>query len=100
MVFLILHGINQCRGDRMNTYPSTNQSECRRQFIGGSDARIIMGDNEAALRRLWQEKRGEVEPEDLSGSLVVQLGLATETLNREWYERNTGKMITQVQQRV
>jgi predicted phage-related endonuclease len=72
----------------------------RREFIGGSDARIIMGDNEAALQRLWQEKRGELEPEDLSGSLVVQLGLATETLNREWYARNTGKMITQVQQRV
>jgi predicted phage-related endonuclease len=72
----------------------------RREFIGGSDARIIMGDNEAALQRLWQEKRGEVEPENFSGSLVVQLGLATETLNREWYERNTGKMITRVQERV
>ena len=34
--------------------------------IGGSDARIIMGDDEAALLRLWREKRGEVEPEDLS----------------------------------
>ena len=39
----------------------------RRSFIGGSDARVIMGDDEAALRRLWQEKRGEIEPEDLSG---------------------------------
>ena len=39
----------------------------RRFFIGGSDARIIMGDDEAALLRLWREKRGEVEPEDLSG---------------------------------
>ena len=38
----------------------------RRYFIGGSDARIIMGDDEAALIRLWQEKRGEVEPEDLT----------------------------------
>ena len=24
--------------------------------------------------RLWREKRGEVEPEDLSGNLIVQLG--------------------------
>jgi hypothetical protein len=47
----------------------------RRYFIGGSDARIIMGDDEAALLRLWREKRGEVEPEDLSGNLVVQLGV-------------------------
>jgi predicted phage-related endonuclease len=54
----------------------------RRYFIGGSDARIIMGDDEAALHRLWREKRGEVEPEDLSGNLIVQLGVATETLNR------------------
>jgi len=46
----------------------------RRHFIGGSDARIIMGDDEAALLRLWQEKRGEVEPEDLSGNLIVQNG--------------------------
>ena len=52
-------------------------SDRRRYFIGGSDARIIMGDDEAALLRLWREKRGEVEPEDLSGNLVVQLGLAT-----------------------
>ena len=36
----------------------------RRYFIGGSDARIIMGNDEASLIRLWQEKRGEVEPED------------------------------------
>jgi predicted phage-related endonuclease len=27
----------------------------RRTFIGGSDARIIMGDDEAALIRLWRE---------------------------------------------
>ena len=47
----------------------------RREFIGGSDARIIMGNDEAALIRLWKEKRGEVEPEDLSGNLIVQLGV-------------------------
>ena len=46
----------------------------RRQYIGGSDARIIMGSDEAALLRLWREKRGEAEPEDLSGNLLVQLG--------------------------
>jgi len=33
----------------------------RRAFIGGSDARIIMGDDETALLRLWREKRGEVD---------------------------------------
>ena len=69
-------------------------------FIGGSDARIIMGSDEAALIRLWREKRGEAEPEDLSGNLIVQLGTATEALNRAWYERNTGRAITAVQRRV
>jgi len=43
----------------------------RRGFIGGSDARIIMGTDEQALIRLWREKRGEVEPQDLSSNLVV-----------------------------
>ena len=50
----------------------------RRAFIGGSDARIILGSDEAALVQLWREKRGEVEPDDLSGNLIVQLGRATE----------------------
>jgi hypothetical protein len=69
----------------------------RRLFIGGSDARIIMSPDEAALIRLWKEKRGEVEPEDLSNNLVVQLGVATEALNRAWYERNTGRAVADVQ---
>src|SRR5713226_7636720 len=72
----------------------------RRFFVGGSDARIIMGNDETALIRLWCEKRGEVEPEDLSGNLLVQLGTATEELNRTWYERNTGQRVTAVQRRV
>src|ERR1700674_1235682 len=72
----------------------------RRYFIGGSDARIIMGDDEPALLRLWREKRGKSEPEDLSGNLIVQLGTATEPLNRLWYERNTGNTIIDVQRRV
>jgi hypothetical protein len=72
----------------------------RRNFIGGSDARIIMGDDEPALLRLWREKRGEVEPQDFSGNLIVQLGVATEPLNRHWYERNTGQAITEIQRRV
>jgi predicted phage-related endonuclease len=78
----------------------TRTYENRRAFIGGSDARIIMGCDEAALIRLWREKRGEAEPQDLSGNLVVQLGAATENLNRSWYERNTGRRVTDVQRQV
>jgi YqaJ-like viral recombinase domain len=72
----------------------------RRAFVGGSDARIIMGSDEQALVRLWREKRGEAELEDLSGNLIVQLGVATEELNRSWYERNTGRRVTAVQRHV
>src|SRR6202790_4017223 len=69
----------------------------RRDFIGGSDARIIMGKDEKALLRLCREKRGEEAPLDLSDVLVVQLGLVTEDLNRRWYELNTGHRISDVQ---
>src|SRR5215204_7734861 len=69
----------------------------RRTFIGGSDARIISGTDENALHRLWREKRGDLEPEDLSGNLLVQFGLATEELNRRWFERETGRPLGAVQ---
>src|SRR5690242_8383111 len=72
----------------------------RRSFIGGSDARIIMGSDEAALIQLWREKRGEAQPEDLSGNLIVQLGTATEDLNRAWYEKNSGRQVADVQRHV
>jgi hypothetical protein len=56
-----------------------------------------MASDETALVRLWREKRGEIEPEDLSRNLIVQLGTATEDLNRHWYELNTGQTIKDVQ---
>jgi predicted phage-related endonuclease len=67
----------------------------RKTFVGGSDARIIMGQDEAALIRLWREKRGEIEPQDLSGNLIVG-----RTLNRLWFESNTGRAIKDVQKRI
>jgi predicted phage-related endonuclease len=75
-------------------------SQSRRSFIGGSDARLIMGVDQAALTRLWQEKRGNIQPEDLTDNLIVQLGTVTEALNRRWYERNTGHAVREVQRRV
>jgi hypothetical protein len=75
--------------------------DSRRSFIGGSDARIIMGNDEAALVRLWREKRGEVEPVDLSGNLIVQLGVVTEPLNRHWFEEwITGQTVKEVRRRI
>ncbi|TKT72923.1 endonuclease [Afipia massiliensis] len=69
----------------------------RRHFIGGSDARVIMGKDEKALLRLWKEKRGESDRPNLSGELIVQLGLVTEDLNRRWFERQSGHRIVAVQ---
>src|SRR5262249_14142537 len=69
----------------------------RRAFIGGSDARVVMGDDEELLLRLWREKRGEAEPPDYSDNLLVQLGLATEPLHRSWFEKATGHGVKEVQ---
>src|SRR5579863_1415749 len=72
----------------------------RRNFVGGSDARIIMGKDEKALLRLWREKRGEEPSLDLSGVLIAQLGVVTEDLNRRWYELNSGNRVSDVQRHV
>jgi predicted phage-related endonuclease len=89
------------RFDEVKSFPAPSSGrKALRPFIGGSDARIIMGSDEEALIRLWREKRGEVEPEDLSDNLIVQLGVVTEALNRAWFECNSGKAITDVQRRL
>src|SRR6516225_686039 len=77
--------------------PTAIAAKDRRHFIGGSDARIIMGKDEKALLRLWREKRGEEAPLDLSSILLVQLGVATEDLNRRWYELNSGQRVSDIQ---
>jgi predicted phage-related endonuclease len=66
----------------------------RNNFIGGSDARIIMGKDEEALLRLWREKLGEEAPANPSD--VVQLSLATKYLNRRWYEFNSGFHVSDI----
>ena len=90
----------RCNGGHDVAKESGIFADDRRNFIGGSDARIVMGSDEAALLRLWREKRGETEPEDLSGNLIVQLGVVTEELNRRWYEANSGQVITDIQRHV
>src|SRR5262245_10540125 len=69
----------------------------RRAYIGGSDVRGIMGDDEAALLRLWQETRGAAERPEYLGNQVLQLGAAPERLHRRWFERTTGQVIKDVQ---
>lgn len=73
--------------------------EDRKSGIGGSDARIIMSGDQRAIERLWQEKRREIESEDLSDNLLVQLGNVTEDLNADWFEKRTGYFVTDEQTR-
>ena len=75
--------------------PSSEQL-VRRQFIGGSDANVILSGNPDRLIDLWLEKRGEKEPDDLSGRLPVVLGCWTEAFNRQWFEQLTGRRVSQM----
>lgn len=65
----------------------------RAKGIGGSDANIIMSGDDLAILRLWQEKRGDAQPEDLSRILPVQMGVWTEPLNAHWYKLITGNPV-------
>lgn len=71
-----------------------NWLAARRKTLGGSDANILMNGDPAAILRLWQEKRGEAESEDLSRVLPVQMGVWTEPLNLHWLEMMTGRVVT------
>jgi hypothetical protein len=68
----------------------------RRAGIGGSDANVILSGDGERIARLWREKRGDVEAEDLSSILAVMLGSWTEAFNRQWYERDCGLVINRV----
>jgi predicted phage-related endonuclease len=60
------------------------------RVIGGTDAKRIA---EGEWNKLWLEKTGRVEPEDLSRVLRVMLGKWTEPFNRTWYEQETGRKV-------
>lgn len=62
----------------------------RRKSIGASDAGKIMA---GRWGELWLQKTGRVDPDDLSGVLVVQLGIWTEGFNRLWFEKITGNPV-------
>jgi|GEM_PF-7110282 len=57
----------------------------RRSFIGGSDARTIMGDDESALVHLWREREARSSPRTSPATSSSSSGVATEPLNRQWF---------------
>lgn len=73
---------------------TAKQIKFRKHVIGGSDANTIMSGDEAAIMRLWEEKTGRRESEDLSHVLQVQLGSFTEAFNVQWFEKQTGRKVT------
>lgn len=65
------------------------QKQLRR--IGGSDSATIMGKNPYKTRyRLWQEKTGQIEPENIDTKQAVIWGNISESFIRSEYERQTG----------
>lgn len=78
----------------MNSAERTAWLEKRRNYIGGSDANILMSGDGERIHRLWEIKTGRAEDEDLSTVLPVRFGMITEPLNIEWFERETGLAVT------
>jgi len=66
----------------------------RKIYINASEAPTICGGDAEKRHRLWLEKTGQAEPEDLSGVLPVQLGSYTEPFNCAWFERMSGMTVT------
>lgn len=75
---------------------TADQRAARRDFLGGSDANILMSGDIIAIDNLWMNKRGERPDDDLSGVLQVVLGAYTEPFNRAWFEKTTGRLVTNV----
>jgi len=59
----------------------------RSNYIGGSDAAVIMGVNPwKTSTELWNEKTGRVQAKDISDSAAVRYGIAAEDLLRELFK--------------
>lgn len=73
---------------------SKEELQIRKGFANASEAGIILGADDDKKLRLYQEKVGEVEPEDLSRVLPVRIGEATEALNLEFLSFHLGYPVT------
>jgi putative phage-type endonuclease len=61
--------------------------EARKNFIGGSDAAAVLGMNPYKTNiELWQEKIGQLVPEDISEKSYVKYGHEAEPLLRELFK--------------
>ena len=68
--------------------------EERRKYIGGSDIAVVMGMSRwKTPLKLWLEKTGQTEPDDLSQIEAVQLGTELEEFVAQKFARETGKQV-------
>jgi len=70
------------------------QIAARTGKLGSSDIGKLMGGNAQDIHTLWLEKTLQKIPDDLSDVWPVQLGVATEQLNLDWYERRARQSIS------
>jgi putative phage-type endonuclease len=69
----------------------------RREYIGGSDAAAICGLSPwKTAYQLYQEKRGEVPPPDLSANERVYWGTVLEEVVAREYSKRTGRAVRRV----
>jgi len=69
--------------------------------VGGSDAPTILGlDEYKTALELYLEKRGELEPNDLSDNMAVRAGQIYEAPTAEWWSELEGKKIRRVNKTV
>lgn len=68
----------------------------RQQGIGGSDAVIIAHGDDDKLEKLWLEKTGQIDPENLDDIVCVQIGKWTEPLNRLFFERQLNTKVQEI----
>ena len=66
----------------------------RKTGIGGSDATLLVA---GKWKELYEIKKG-IKEEDLSFVLPVQLGIHTESFNREWFSANTDLAVQEIDQ--
>ena len=71
----------------LKSFQLDTKSIAERQFtIGGSDANIIASGNETLIMKLFQEKTGQIDRDDLTTVWPVIMGHVTEELNKAWFE--------------
>lgn len=74
---------------------TAQQQVAREGKLTASRVSILMNGDDAKVLNLWRELVGDPAfvPEDLSDVWAVQLGIATEALHLDWYEKQTARKL-------